>query len=347
VCAVASQWQPGQLLFAGFAGTALPEDLAALIGSGRVGGVVLFARNIGSPEQTRALVAELHERAPAGAPLTVAIDQEGGRVQRLRAPWTEWPPMRRLGERGSPADTEALARALGRELADLRVDLDFAPVADVDTNPANPVIGDRSFSSDPEEVARHAVAFALGLQREGVAACAKHFPGHGDTHVDSHLDLPRIEHDRERLTRVELVPFRALAAAGVASMMTAHVLLPRLDPALPATLSAPVLALLREEIGYRGLVFSDDLEMRAIADRFTPGEVTRSALAAGVDALLVCSRADLRDTVLASLESAPDRLLEAGLSRMAAFKREHAGGTRGAGSAPPYAAHRELATRLA
>jgi beta-N-acetylhexosaminidase len=347
VCAVASRGQPGQLLFAGFEGTSLPEDLAALIGAGRVGGVVLFARNIGSPEQTRALVVELHERAPSNAPLTVAIDQEGGRVQRLRAPWTEWPPMRRLGERGLPSDTEALARALGRELADLRVDLDFAPVADVDTNPGNPVIGDRSFSRDAEQVARHAVAFARGLQGEGVAACAKHFPGHGDTSIDSHLDLPRIEHDRERLERVELVPFRALAAAGVASVMTAHVLIPRLDPALPATLSPRVLSLLREEIGYRGLVFSDDLEMRAIADRFAPGESVRAALAAGVDALLVCSRADLRDQVLAALESAPDPLLEPALSRMAAFKREHAGGTRGAGAAPPYAAHRELASRLA
>ena len=147
-------------------------------------------------------------------------------------------------------------RALGRELADLRIDLDFAPVADVDTNPANPVIGDRSFSRDPDEVARHAVAFTLGLQREGVAACAKHFPGHGDTTVDSHLELPRIEHDRERLERVELVPFRAVAAAGVASMMTAHVWLPRVDPQLPATLSPAVLALLRDEIGYDGLVFS-------------------------------------------------------------------------------------------
>jgi beta-N-acetylhexosaminidase len=344
---VASRWQPGQLLFAGFAGTELPEDLARLVRAGRVGGVVLFARNVASPEQLRALVAELHDRAPADAPLTVSIDQEGGRVQRLRAPWTEWPPMRRLGERGSPADSEAVARALGRELADQRLDLDFAPVADVDTNPANPVIGDRSFSRDPEEVARHAVAFVRGLQAEGVAACAKHFPGHGDTHVDSHLDLPRVEHDRERLARVELAPFRAVAAAGVASMMTSHVCLTRLDPDLPATLSPRVLALLREEIGFDGLLFSDDLEMRAIADRFAPGEVTRGALAAGVDALLVCSRADLRDQVLAALESAPDQLLEASLARMAAFKRVWAGGLRGAGGSPPYAAHRDLATRLA
>jgi beta-N-acetylhexosaminidase len=344
---MASRDQPGQLLFAGFEGTELPEDLAALIAAGRVGGVTLFARNVGSPEQLRSLVSELHERAPADAPLTVAIDQEGGRVQRLRAPWTEWPPMRRLGDRGSLEDSEAVARALGRELADLRVDLDFAPVADVDTNPANPVIGDRSFSADPEQVARHAVAFARGLEAEGVAACAKHFPGHGDTSVDSHLDLPRIEHGRERLEQIELVPFRALAAAGVASMMTAHVLIPQLDPDRPATLSRRVLSLLREEIGYPGLVFSDDLEMKAIADRFDPGEVVREALAAGVDALLVCRRADLRDQVLAALESAPGRLLEAALGRMAAFKRRHAGGVRGAGSAPPYATHRELASRLA
>jgi beta-N-acetylhexosaminidase len=344
---MASQSQPGQLLFAGFDGTSLPADLAALVGAGRVGGVVLFARNVASPAQLRSLVAELHDRAPDGAPLCVSIDQEGGRVQRLRAPWTEWPPMRRLGERGSPADTEAVARALGRELADLRVDLDFAPVVDVDTNPANPVIGDRSFSRDPGEVARHAVAFTAGLQGEGVAACAKHFPGHGDTAVDSHLALPRVEHDRERLERVELVPFRAVAAAGVASMMTSHVCLSRVDPDLPATFSPRVLSLLRDEIGYRGLVFSDDLEMRAVADRFAPGEMARAALAAGVDALLVCSRADFRDEVLAALESAPDPLLEAGLARMAAFKREHAGGRRGAGGGPPYAAHRDLATRLA
>ena len=342
-----SEWQPGQLLFAGFAGTTLPDDLAALIGAGRLGGVVLFARNVESPAQLRALVAELHARAPASTPLCVAIDQEGGRVQRLRAPWTEWPPMRRVGERGVPADTQALAGALGRELADLGIDLDFAPVVDVDSNPANPVIGDRSFSRDPEEVARHAVAFTRALQDAGVAACAKHFPGHGDTSVDSHLDLPRIEHARERLERVELVPFRAVAAAGVASMMTAHVLLPSLDAQRPATLSPAALALLREGLAYDGLVFSDDLEMRAIADRFAPGDVVEAALAAGVDALLVCSQAGMRDAVLAALEAAPDALVEAGLRRLRAFKQRFAGGRGAGGGAPPYAAHRELASRLA
>ena len=260
--------EPGQLLFAGFDGPELPADLAALIAQGRVGGVTLFARNLRAPAQVRELVHELLDRAPAGAPLTVAIDQEGGRVQRLRAPWTEWPPMRRLGERDRPEETRALARALGRELADLGIDLDFAPVVDVDSNPANPVIGDRSFSPSPERVALHAVAFIEALQAEGVAACAKHFPGHGDTDVDSHLELPRLACDMERLREIELPPFRAAIGCGVASVMTAHILFPRLDPQLPATLSRDVLSCLRGELGYGGLVFSDDLEMEAIASHF-------------------------------------------------------------------------------
>jgi beta-N-acetylhexosaminidase len=338
--------EPGQLLFAGFEGLEAPADLLALVAAGRVGGVVLFARNVAGFAATRRLADALHAGAPADAPLCLAIDQEGGRVQRLRAPWTEWPPMRRLGELGSLDETRAVARALARELADLRVDLDFAPVADVDSNPANPVIGDRSFSRSPEAVARHVAAFVEALQDGGVAACAKHFPGHGDTSEDSHVALPRVDCDLERLRRVELVPFRAAAAAGVASMMTAHVLLPRLDPELPATLSAEVLACLRREIGYEGLVFSDDLEMAAVAEHFDPGTSVRRALEAGVDAFLVCRRADLRGEVLAALEAAPARLVAGPLRRMAALKRRFAGGRRASGGEPPYAEHLALARRL-
>ena len=244
-------WHPGQLLFAGFEGVEPPPELAELVTQGRIGGVVLFSRNVRDPEQLQRLVDALHERAPAERPLSVAIDQEGGRVQRLRQPWTEWPPMRSLGERDRTDDTRALGRALARELADLRIDLDFAPVVDVDTNPDNPVIGDRSFASSPAAVARHGVALIEGLQAEGVAACAKHFPGHGDTSLDSHLALPRIDHDLARLREIELPPFRAAAEAGVASMMTAHVVISRLDPELPATLSPVALGnlrLLREEV---------------------------------------------------------------------------------------------------
>jgi beta-N-acetylhexosaminidase len=338
---------PGQLLFAGFQGTEVPEDLAALLRQGRVGGVVLFARNLRDPGQVRGLVAELHALAPSEAPLCVAIDQEGGRVQRLRAPWTEWPPMRRLGERDDLEETARVARALARELADLGIDLDFAPVVDVDTNPANPVIGDRSFGREPERVARHARAFVRAMQAEGVAACAKHFPGHGDTHEDSHVALPRVDHPLARLREIELVPFRAAALAGVASMMTAHVLLPCFDDRVPATLCAPALELLRRELGYDGLVFGDDFEMAAVAARFPPREATRRALEAGVDALLVCSRADVRDLVLAELEAQPATRLAEPLRRLAALKDRFAGGRRAGAAGPPYAEHRALAARLA
>jgi beta-N-acetylhexosaminidase len=338
--------QPGQLLFVGFEGARVPHDLGALISQGRVGGAVVFERNVESPSQLRALVDDLHGRAPAEAPLTVAIDQEGGRVQRCREPWTEWPPMRRLGERGSLDDTRAVAGALGRELADLRIDLDFAPCVDVDGGPGEAVIGDRSFAHAPEAVARHAAAFVEALQREGVAACAKHFPGHGDTVADSHLELPHLDRDLERLRSVDLVPFAAAAAAGVASVMTAHLLLPRLDPALPCTLSPVAMGLLRGEIGFDGLVFGDDLEMKALADHFAPEDIPRRALEAGVDALLVCRRADLRDAVLAALEALPDPLVEPGLRRVAAFKRRYSGGRRASGGAPPYPEHRALAERL-
>lgn len=357
-----SWWQPGQLLFAGFSGLELPADLRASIAHGRVGGVILFSRNIESRAQLRRLVGELHGAAPPGVPLLVAIDQEGGRVQRLREPWTEWPPMRRLGDRNAVEDTRAFGAALARELSDLRIHLDFAPVVDVDTNPANPVIGDRSFGRDPARVARHAVAVIEALQEGGVAACAKHFPGHGDTDLDSHLALPRLRHDLDRLREVELPPFVAAAAAGVASVMSAHVVFEAIDPKRPATLSPDVMALLRDELGYEGVVFSDDLEMKAVADHFGPRVLVRGALEAGVDGLLVCSDAGLRQEVLAHLERAPDGLVERAIERMVALKQRYAGATQSAAEGgteaepgpgrerdaepPPYEEHRALARRL-
>ena len=313
--------QPGQLLFAGLPGLDVPDELASLIASGRVGGVTLFARNIGTPDETRALIRRLHDLAPQNAPLCVAIDQEGGRVQRLRDPWTEFPPMRVLGERGDLADTGAVAEALGRELGDAGFDLDFAPCCDVDSNPDNPVIGDRSFARTSADVGRHAKAFIAGLQATGVAACAKHFPGHGDANVDSHLSLPRLDLSLERLRKIELPPFAAAAAADVACMMTAHVVIEPLDPDWPATLSPKAIGLLRDEIGYDGLVFTDDLEMKAVADHHSPGEIVDRALGAGVDAFLVCSRDDLRDAILGALEATPAARLETSLDRMARFKR--------------------------
>ena len=319
-----SWWQPGQLLFVGFEGTTLPRDLERLLGQGRIGGVILFSRNIVDPPQLRGLVRALHEAAPPAVPLLVAIDQEGGRVQRLKAPWTVWPPMRALGRRDEPTTTAAVARAIARELSDLGIGLDFAPVVDVDTNPDNPVIGDRSFDRSPARVARHAEAFVAAMQGAGVAACAKHFPGHGDTRQDSHLELPRLPHDLDRLREVELVPFAAAARAGVASVMSAHVLFEALDRKRPATLSPPVMQLLRGELGYQGVVFTDDLEMRAVADHFTPEQRVHGALEAGCDALLVCSKADLRDEALRLVERLPDAKVEAALQRVVAMKQKYA-----------------------
>lgn len=330
-----SWWQPGQLVFAGFRGTEVPRDLAVLLAQGRVGGVVLFSRNIESPEQLRELCDALHQAAPPELPPLVAIDQEGGRVQRLRAPWTEWPPMRQLGDRDEPEATRAFADALARELVDLRIHLDFAPVVDVDTNPQNPVIGDRSFGREPSRVIRHARAVIEGLQAGGVAACAKHYPGHGDTDTDSHLRLPRVRHDLHRLREVELAPFAAAIAAGVASIMTAHVVFEAVDRHRPATLSPDVMALLREELRYDGVVFSDDLEMKAVADHYRPEQMVAGGLEAGVDAFLVCSSASLRDEVLQRLERAPDGQVERALARVIALKQRYAAG--GANAAAPAA----------
>jgi beta-N-acetylhexosaminidase len=342
-----SWWQPGQLAFVGFQGTEVPRDLAALLAQGRVGGVVLFSRNIHAPAQLRELCDALHRAAPPELPPLLAIDQEGGRVQRLRAPWTEWPPMRRLGDRDEPEATRAFAEAVARELCDLRIHLDFAPVVDVDTNPQNPVIGDRSFGRDPARVIRHACAVVEGLQAGGVAACAKHFPGHGDTDTDSHLKLPRVRHDLHRLREVELAPFAAAAAAGVASIMTAHVVFEAVDRRRPATLSPEVMALLREELRYDGVVLSDDLEMKAVADHYRPEQMVQGGLEAGVDAFLVCSDAGLRDEVLRRLERAPDASVERALARVIALKQRYAaGGARPQAPEPPPAAASGLVVTL-
>lgn len=281
------------LLCVGFHGLSPSSEVLELIARG-VSGVILFSRNVESAEQVAELCAAL--KRAAGRPLLVAIDQEGGRVARLRAPqgFTELPPMRAVGASGDAAIAFEVGALLGRELRAVGIDQDYAPVVDVDTNPRNPVIGDRSLSRDPEVVGRLGAALALGLQSEGVAACAKHFPGHGDTSQDSHVDLPRLPHSLERLRAVELPPFRALAQAGVAAMMTAHVVFEPLDPRRPATLAPDVMRLLREEIGFQGCCVSDDLEMKAVAEHFPLDEAAPGAIAAGVDQLLVCHRAELQ-----------------------------------------------------
>jgi beta-N-acetylhexosaminidase len=279
----------GQLLTVGFDGPSAPAELLGRIARSEVGTVMLFRPNVvGGPTQVAALVRALRSAAPPDAPLVVAADQEGGVVQRLRDPLTVWPPMLAVGDAGDAARTEQVGRAVGAELAALGIGWDLAPVLDVHTNPANPVIGDRAFGRTPEAVIVHALAFWRGLRAAGVLGCGKHFPGHGDTRTDSHHELPVVDHDQGRLGAVELLPFAAAVRGGAEALMTAHVMYPALDPALPATLSRPILTeLLREELGFSGLLVSDDLGMKAVVDRWPIDELVVAGLMAGLDGFLL------------------------------------------------------------
>ena len=278
----------GQLLSVGFDGPRLPDELRDRIATSEVGGVMLFRPNIETPVQMAELVSGIRGAAAEETPCLVAIDQEGGLVQRLRAPLTVWPDMLSVAGAADVALTERVGRALGAELAALGIGWDFAPVLDVHTNPANPVIGNRSFGTTPETVTAHALAFWRGLRASGLVGCGKHFPGHGDTRTDSHLELPVVDHPMERLRRVELAPFAAAARAGIEAIMTAHVLFPALDPSQPATLSRAILTgLLRDDLGFRGVIVSDDLGMKAVADRYPIGELAVMAVSAGADVLLI------------------------------------------------------------
>jgi beta-N-acetylhexosaminidase len=279
--------QVGRLLIAGFNGDRVPVELRSLAREFGLGGVILFARNIVEPEQVAELSYEAARLVPE-VPAWVSVDQEGGRVARLKAPFTEWPPMATLGRSGDVALAERFAHALAAELRAVGITLDFAPVLDVHTNPSNPVINDRALSDKAEAVARLGSAIIRTLQGQGIAACGKHFPGHGDVNTDPHYEFCLVQQPPERLREVELRPFKAAVEADVATIMTAHVLVPALDEQSPATLSKPILSLLREELGYAGVILSDDLEMKAIANAYTVPDAAVRAIEAGCDGVLIC-----------------------------------------------------------
>lgn len=324
----------GQRVMVGFHGHEASADVRKLIRDFGVGHVILFARNVGSPEQVAQLCGELQDinrRAGGDAPLLIAIDQEGGRVARLKEPWTVWPPLRALGRLGDERLAREMGAALARELRACGIRWDMAPVVDVDTNPNNPVINDRAFGDVPEIVGRLGVALSQGLESGGVASCAKHFPGHGDTEVDSHFDLPSIEHSLHRLDDIELKPFRDMVAAGVASIMTVHAIVRELDENMPATLSRPIIdGLLRRKMGYHGVILSDDLEMKAIAKHWTVGDAAVRAAAAGCDILPVCVTMDRQVEALETLiraaesETLPRKACEDSLRRIRSLKERFA-----------------------
>ena len=332
-------------LLPGFVGTRAPDWVLRRLPDG-LGGAVLFGRNVVDPEQVAALTAELHAARPGAL---LAIDEEGGDVTRMEAgAGSSYPGNLALGAAGDPDLTRAVAASLGAELAAAGIDLDLAPVADVNSNPDNPVIGVRSFGADADLVAAHVAAFVEGLQSAGVGACVKHFPGHGDTAVDSHVGLPVVAGGAEEL-EAALRPFRSAIAAGVRAVMTAHLVVPVLD-AEPATVSRAVLTgLLRERLGYTGLVITDGLEMAAIRSTIGLEEGAVRALEAGADAICVgggLAEEDVVDLLAGALVDAvrSGRLGEERLAE-AAGRVAAAGGAARRGAAPDRGLGLEAARR--
>ncbi|MET3986025.1 glycoside hydrolase family 3 protein [Streptomyces sp. PvR034] len=332
----------------GFEGTTAPAWVLRLVGEG-LASVGLFGRNIVSAEQLSALTAQLRAERDD---VLVAIDEEGGDVTRLEVRGgSSFPGNLALGAVDDTGLTRDVARELGRRLAECGVNLNWAPSADVNSNPDNPVIGVRSFGAETELAARHTAAYVEGLQAAGVAACTKHFPGHGDTNVDSHHAMPRIDADLDTLYARELVPFKAAIAAGTKAVMSAHILVPALDPTRPATLSPQILTgLLRKELGYEGLIITDGMEMQAIAATYGIERGTVLAIAAGADAICVggglCDEATvlgLRDALVEAVREGAlpqERLADAAarVRALAAWTRQvreaGAPGAQQEGSAP-------------
>jgi beta-N-acetylhexosaminidase len=321
------------VLLPGFAGHTPPEWLRRRLADG-LAGVVLFSRNIADPEQVARLTAALRAENPH---VLVGTDEETGEVTRLEvATGSSRPGGYALGVVDDPALTEEIARGLGRDLAAIGIGIDFAPSADVNSNPDNPVIGLRSFGPGPELVARHTRAFVRGLQSAGVAACAKHFPGHGDTSVDSHHGVPVVADDD---IEQALLPFRAAVEEGVRAVMTGHLLVPSHDPHLPATLSPKVLTgLLREELGFDGVIVTDGIEMTAVSGPYGIGGAAARALAAGADAICIggenhdeATATGVRDAIAAAVREG--LLPEERLADAARRVRELARWTASSGSA--------------
>jgi len=278
----------GQMFLIGCPSEALTRDEQLLIAEYQFGGFILFKRNCAAPAQLAQLCRDLWHSAVEIPPF-IAIDQEGGRVHRLPEPFTHFPAAERIGEKRNADLARRLGRASAEELKLVGINLNFAPVLDVNSNPANPVIGDRAFGANPMQVIEISSAWTQGLRDGGIIPCGKHFPGHGETDKDSHFESPIVRKTLDELQTVELPPFAHACRSGIESLMTAHVLYPALDAKFPATLSESIVTgLLRHQLGYRGVVFSDDMEMKAISANYSVEAATLRAVQAGVNVLLYC-----------------------------------------------------------
>lgn len=355
----------GQLVMGGFDGTEPSPEAMRLIREQRVGGIIYFARNVRDVRQVAELSDKLQQAArEAGTlPLFISIDQEGGMVARITDGVALMPGAMALAAGGSAEAAYKAARICGEELRELGINLNFAPVLDVNNNPRNPVIGVRSFGESPERVAAFGEAAVRGLQDAGVAATAKHFPGHGDTEVDSHLDLPIVPHGRERMLEIELKPFIRAIEAGVDCIMSAHIYFPAFEERrLPVTLSPSVLTgLLREELGYEGVIVTDCMEMHAISKHYGTVEAAVMAIEAGADAVLISHTYELQagaiDAIVAAVRAGrlSEERIDASVKRLAALKEKRGLLASAKAAAQPVEerlarvgvpAHREAAARI-
>ncbi len=294
----------GQLLMAGFEGTTPSKEIKNLIKSYHIGGVILFSRNIESPEQLATLTEDLQALSP-DAPLLIAVDQEGGRVSRLPLPFTQFPSARTLGRCDAVSLSYRNAEAISRELLAVGINMNFAPVLDINTNPKNPVIGDRAFGENPHIVSKHGMATIAAMLDQYMVPCGKHFPGHGDTDSDSHKTLPVVDLATSRLTDRELRPFVHAIENRLPCVMTAHICFSAFDEKLPASLSENIVTeLLRSALKFQGVVVTDDLEMKGVTDLFPVPEAAVRAVSVGSDLLLVCHSADEQIATLEALDAA-------------------------------------------
>lgn len=298
----------GQHMLIGVSGATLTNEEKKFIVDNNISGVVLFARNCIEPKQIRDLCAEiqsLRHKMKDKAPLFIGIDMEGGRVHRLKPPFTQWPALKKIGDLDAPTVAFHFTQRMGTELLSVGINLDFAPCIDVYTNPENTVIGDRAVSTDPYQVEKMASALVRGYIKSGVLSCAKHFPGHGHTIIDSHEELPIEDADINRLNEVELVPFRKALRSRVDMVMTAHILFKNVDPKWPVTLSEIFLKkMMRDELKYKGLIITDDLDMKAMAKHYDKDQIPIRAMQAGADLLLYCNEPESPPVAIEGLMSA-------------------------------------------
>lgn len=290
VAAMTDEELAGQLLIVGIPGTELTLETVRLLQDCRPGGVILFRQNVESAPQLATLTNGLKGVSCGGVPLLLCVDEEGGPVSRMPHSLTDLPPAHDFLQSGG--DPYALGTVLAAQCAAFGFHLDFAPVLDIWSNPANRVIGSRALGTDAPAAAAAGAEMTQGLADGGIIPVGKHFPGHGDTTADSHTSLPIVDRSREELEARELIPFRRAMEEGIPALMVAHLLLPQLDPDLPASLSPAVVGLLREELGFQGVIFTDDLAMGAISQRYTPAQAALQAIQAGCDMALVCHGTD-------------------------------------------------------